>query len=151
MRRVLPGFLVLIVIASVGEVRPEGRPLRVSRYHAHHSIDGIYDGSSAVRLDAVVVEFRFVNPHPIVIVEASDRDGTREWRLELDNRFELAQIGMTANTLVKGDKIAVTGRAARDGSRALYVRRLERPADGFWYEQVGSSPRSSLRTRPTRP
>ena len=113
---------------------------------AHHSIAGIYDSSSSVRLEAVVVDFQFVNPHPFVIVEAADSNGrTQQWRLEMDNRFELASVGMSADTLKKGDRIAVSGGRARDRSRALYVRRLDRAADGFWYEQVGSRPKTSLK------
>jgi hypothetical protein len=109
---------------------------------AHHSIAGIYDSSKPISFTAVVVEFQFVNPHPFVLVETTG-GGTRteQWRLEMDNRFELAGVGMSATTLRKGDRISVTGGRARDGSRALYIRRLERPADGFWYEQAGSSPR----------
>ena len=113
---------------------------------AHHSIAGVYDSSTRVALDAVVVEFQFVSPHPFVIVEATDKNGrTRQWRLEMDNRFELTGVGVTATTLRKGDRIVVTGSTARDNSAALYVRRLDRAADGFWYEQVGSSPKTSLR------
>jgi hypothetical protein len=113
---------------------------------AHHSIAGIYDSSRPVRLEAVVVDFQFVNPHPFVIVEAADASGrAQQWRLEMDNRRELAAVGMDGVTLKKGDRIAVSGSRARDQSRALYVRRLDRPADGFWYEQVGSSPRTSLK------
>jgi hypothetical protein len=112
---------------------------------AHHSIAGVYDSRARVTFDATVVEFQFVSPHPFVVVERTEAaGGTRPWRLEMDNRFELAAIGMTAGTLRKGDRVSVTGSAARDGSRAIYVRRLERPSDGFWYEQVGNSPRSSL-------
>jgi len=109
---------------------------------AHHSIVGVYDSSKPVTIEAVVVEFQFVNPHPIVAVESADSSGRMQpWRLEMDNRFELQSIGMAANSRRKGDRISVTGGPARDGSRALYIRRLERPSDGFWYEQVGSSPR----------
>lgn len=113
---------------------------------AHHSIAGIYDSANPISFDAVVVEFQFVNPHPFVVVErAEPRSGTQQWRLEMDNRFELSRIGMTEATLRKGDRVRVTGGPARDRSRALYVRRLERPSDGFWYEQVGSSPRIGTR------
>jgi hypothetical protein len=109
---------------------------------AHHSIAGIYDSSKPVTIDAVVVDFQFVNPHPYVTVESADTSGRQQpWKLEMDNRHELVAIGMTAGSLRKGDRIAVTGGPARDGSRQIYVRRLERPSDGFWYEQVGSSPR----------
>ena len=113
---------------------------------AHHSIAGIYDSGNPISFDALVVDFQFVNPHPFIVVERTDRTGqVQQWRLEMDNRFELSEIGMTASTLRKGDRVLVTGSAARDRSRALYVRRLERPADGFWYEQVGSSPKAGKR------
>jgi hypothetical protein len=41
----------------------------------------------------------------------------------------------------------VTGSEGRTDPRALYVRQLDRPADGFRYEQVGSRPRVSSAPR----
>jgi hypothetical protein len=109
---------------------------------AHHSISGVYDSSRQVTVDGTVSEFRFVNPHPFVVVEVRGADGAPEqWRLELDNRFELIAIGMTADTLTRGERVVAAGSRARDGSRGLYVRQLDRPEDGLRYEQVGSSPR----------
>ena len=125
-------LLLIAFVLAVGWV-----PVR-----AHHSIAGIYDSSKPITIDAVVVDFQFVNPHPYVTVESADSTGRQQpWRLEMDNRFELVSIGMTASSLRKGDRISVSGGPARDGSRQIYVRRLERPSDGFWYEQVGSSPK----------
>lgn len=130
-------LLILAVLLAAGWM-PAG---------AHHSIAGVYDSSKPITIDAVVVDFQFVNPHPLVTVESADSAGRPQpWRLEMDNRFELVSIGMTATTLRKGDRIAVTGGPARDGSRAIYIRRLDRPSDGFWYEQVGSSPRTGRAT-----
>jgi hypothetical protein len=111
---------------------------------AHHSIAGIYDSRNQVRLEATVVDFQFINPHPFVVVESIERGRPQQWRLEMDNRFELAAAGMNAETLRKGDRISVSGGRARDESRALYVRRLDRASDGFWYEQIGSSPKVGL-------
>ena len=108
---------------------------------AHHSIAGIYDNSQQVRFEAVVVDFQFVNPHPFVVVETVENGRPQQWRLEMDNRFELVAIGVTATTFKPGDKVMVTGSLARVQPHGLYVWRLDRPADGFWYEQVGSSPR----------
>jgi hypothetical protein len=48
---------------------------------------------------------------------------------------------MTSRTLTAGDRIVATGSRGRTQRTSLYVRRLDRAADGFWYEQVGSSPR----------
>jgi hypothetical protein len=108
---------------------------------AHHAIAAIYDSSKQLTLDGIVTDFQFISPHPIVVIEV-DKSGRREtWRLEMDNRGELSAVGMRADTLRKGDRVTVRGGVARDQSRALYIRRLERAADGFWYEQVGSSPK----------
>jgi Family of unknown function (DUF6152) len=115
---------------------------------AHHSIAAVYDGSKQVKVEGVVTRFQFTNPHPILIVDVSDVGGkTEEWRLEMDNRSELAAVGVTAETLKPGDRIVVSGSLARSQPNGLYIRRLDRPADGFWYEQVGSSPRVRKPTR----
>jgi hypothetical protein len=109
---------------------------------AHHSLSGIYDSSREVKIEGLVAQFHFVNPHPFVTVDVKNETGrTQQWRLEMDNRFELTGIGMTAETLRPGDRVIVSGSPARAQSQGLYVRRLDRPADGFWYEQVGSTPR----------
>jgi hypothetical protein len=108
---------------------------------AHHSIAGIY-GNERATIDGIVAEFHYVNPHPFVTADVKDATGTvQRWRLEMDNRSELAQIGVTATTLMPGNRIVVTGSLGRTQPHSMYVRRLDRPADGFWYEQVGSSPR----------
>ena len=113
---------------------------------AHHSISPLYDSSKPIKLEGVVLDFQFVNPHPFLIIDVEDRSRAGEqWRLDMDNRRELAGIGMTAATFQKGERVVATGGPARDGSRSLYVRRLDRPQDGFWYEQVGSSPRMRQR------
>jgi hypothetical protein len=110
---------------------------------AHHSIAGMYDEGHPVTVDGVVAEFHFVNPHPFVLLQAkNERGGDLTWKLELDNRYELVEVGMTATTLKPGDKLTVSGSPAWKQPNALYVRRLQR-ADGFRYEQVGFSPKVS--------
>ena len=112
---------------------------------AHHSIAGMYDQSRRVTLDGVIAQFQFVNPHPFVIVEVASNGTTESWKAELDNRWELQQIGMSATTFKAGDRIVVSGSPGRERAPLLYVWRLERPADGFLYEQIGTSPRVSQR------
>jgi hypothetical protein len=126
-------FVVAIVTAGVG-------------LSAHHSISAVYDSSQAVTVDGVVTQFRFVNPHPFLVVEVRDAGRTPEvWHMELDNRGELSSIGMTADTIRPGDRVRVTGSRSRTESRSMYVRKLLRSSDGFEYEQVGSSPRVKVR------
>jgi hypothetical protein len=113
---------------------------------AHHSIVGVYDPAKPVKVEGAVTAFRFVTPHPILEVEATGRDGrVQHWRMEMDNRFELAAIGMTDTTLKPGDRVVANGSLSRSQEHSLYVRNLERPSDGFFYEQVGASPRVRFR------
>jgi hypothetical protein len=109
---------------------------------AHHSLAGVYDSSKPVTVEGVVVQFHFVNPHPYLTVAVQGTDGRNaEWRMEMDNRFELEGIGMTSSTLTRGDRVTATGSRGSRDANSLYLRRLDRPSDGFWYEQVGSTPR----------
>ena len=109
---------------------------------AHHSISGAYHGNRTVRVEGVVVRFDFVNPHAFVTLDVPAEGGApQRWRLEMDDRRELSEIGMTGETLQVGDRLVVTGNPARQAGQQLYIRRLDRPADGYAYEQVGSRPR----------
>jgi hypothetical protein len=109
---------------------------------AHHSIAAVYDAGRQVTVDAVVTEFHFVYPHPFVRVDARDVSGvTASWLLEMDNRRELEGVGMSADTMKPGDRIIASGSPSLKQPNSLYVRRLDRPADRFRYEQIGTSPR----------
>ncbi|HTM03236.1 MAG TPA: DUF6152 family protein [Vicinamibacterales bacterium] len=111
---------------------------------AHHSIAGVYDQSKPVTLDGVVTEFKFVNPHPFLVIAVQRSGQSQAWKVELDNRSELVTAGMSARSFDAGDHLTVTGSPARDGSHQAYAQRIER-GDGFTYEQVGSSPRITRR------
>ena len=115
---------------------------------AHHSISGVYDSAKQVTLTGSVREFAFVNPHPWIGLDVPGDDGRAErWRLELDNRWELVDVGMKADTFRAGDMVVARGSAGRDGVRAIYVLRLDRAADGLHYEQVGQSPSLRFKAR----
>ena len=113
---------------------------------AHHSISAVYDSRKPATLTGSVREFQFVNPHPWIGLDVTGADGVQRWRLELDNRWELVDVGMNADTFKPGDLLVATGSSGRDGARAVYVLRLDRASDGLHYEQRGQSP--SLRFAP---
>jgi hypothetical protein len=113
--------------------------------HAHHSIAGVYDSQRPVTIDGVVVQFQFVRPHPFL--DLRDARTSQTWRLEMDNRGELTDIGFTPETLRPGDRLVVTGSPGRRDANTMYIERLERPADGFGYEQYNSRPRLRQRSR----
>jgi hypothetical protein len=102
--------------------------------HAHHSIANVYDFSRRTTLDGVVVLFEFVNPHPFITVDAKSAGSAPErWRLEMDNRWELAELGFEGGTLRAGDRLVLVVNPARSQPLRAYVRQLDRPADGFRY------------------
>lgn len=109
---------------------------------AHHSFGSIYDSSRTVALEGVVTEFQFVHPHPFLVVSVAGEGGgaAQPYRAEMDNRFELEDIGITAKTFQPGDRVKVSGSPGRNNSLTLYLWKLERPADGLFYEQVGGTP-----------
>ncbi len=112
---------------------------------AHHSISSMYDSAQRRTFAARIAEFQFVNPHPYVLVDADpDATGTEQrYKLEMDNRHELVDIGMDAGTLKPGDRVVVTGSVSKTVPTSLYLWRLERAADGLLYEQIGFDPHIS--------
>jgi len=129
------GLLIFTFVMTLGGTLAQG----------HHSIAAAYDRDRPVKLDGVLVQFAMVQPHPYVVVEIKDGRDTARWRGELDNRWELVAIGMKEETLKPGDRVVLNGSIGRNQPRTLYVWRLDRPADGFWYEQVGMSPKIGFR------
>jgi hypothetical protein len=108
---------------------------------AHHSL-AEYDSSRRIKVDGLVSQFQFVNPHPFLILDVRDASGAvQQWRLEMDNRWELTEAGITKDTLKFGDRLVVSGNPGQSQPRILYIQSLDRPADGFGYEQVGSRPK----------
>jgi hypothetical protein len=109
---------------------------------AHHSIAAVYDAARQITVEGRVTEFLFINPHPVIVIDVAEEGAApHAWRLELDNRSELAQIGIDAETFRPGDRVVATGSAGRKNAQSLYALKIERPSDGLLYEQIGYSPR----------
>ena len=108
---------------------------------AHHSFGGIYDSARSVTLDGVVTQFQFVHPHPFLVIDVTGSGAAKlSWRAEMDNRFELEDIGITAKTFRPGDRVVVSGSPGRNEPQILYLWKLQRAEDGLEYEQVGGTP-----------
>lgn len=82
---------------------------------AHHST-AIYDSENPVELRGTVVEWRFTNPHCIILLEVTDDDGESViWSLEGSNTSLLIRRGWTPMTLQAGDSLMATVRPLRSG------------------------------------
>ena len=101
--------------------------------YAHHSYAATYDVSKEVKLEGKLVQFVYRSPHSFVHVEAADQDGVpQRWAVEWSGTGQLANQGVTRETLKVGDSVVITGRPSRVPGeyRALMVT-LRRPVDGF--------------------
>lgn len=83
---------------------------------AHHSTNGIYDEEHEMELTGTVKSWRFINPHPYLVIEAEDETGTvREWDVSYGGAavVHLKRQGYAEDTFKTGDVIVVKGPRAR--------------------------------------
>lgn len=75
---------------------------------AHHSF-AMFDTEHPIELTGTVKEFKFVNPHSILILQVKGKDGeVTDWILEGGAPAMLTRAGMNAHSLKEGDEIIVT-------------------------------------------
>src|SRR4051812_49514676 len=115
-RRSFSAFAVVFLVAmSMSSMLPGGV------VYAHHSVASLYDEEHQVMVEGVVTRFTYVNPHPVLMLTVTDATGRAQvWRLEMDNRVSLSEVGFKADTLKAGDTLVVTGSPARNIPHSLY-------------------------------
>jgi Family of unknown function (DUF6152) len=70
---------------------------------AHHSF-AMFDTSHPIEISGVVKEFRFVNPHSVLVVMVKSPDGAvRDWTLEMPAPGLMLRQGVNANMFRPGD------------------------------------------------
>ena len=108
--------------------------------YAHHSYAATYDVSKEIKLQGKLVQFVYRNPHSFVHIEAPDQEGMpQRWAVEWSGSGQLANQGVTRESLKVGDEVVIVGRPSRVPGefRALMVG-LKRPLDGFTWGGRGS-------------
>ena len=106
---------------------------------AHHSYGATYDVSREIKLEGTLVQFVFRNPHTFVHVQAPDESGAMQrWAIEWSGTAQLANNGVTRESLKVGDEVVIVARPSRVETeyRALMVS-LKRPSDGFTWGARG--------------
>jgi hypothetical protein len=86
----------------------------------------MYDESRTIEVSGKVLEWRFVNPHPTLIVEVTGGDGkTEPWDLSFGGMAvsHMKRQGYTPQTFKAGEVIKARGNPARTATaRGLLVR-----------------------------
>ena len=106
---------------------------------AHHSYGATYNSKKEIKLEGKLVQFVYRNPHSFVHMEALDEAGVKQrWAVEWSGTSQLANSGVTRESLKVGDQVVVTARPSRVTTeyRALMLRLL-RPSDGFSWGSRG--------------
>jgi hypothetical protein len=84
--------------------------------YAHHSF-AMFDFNNTVTLDATVTEFRWTNPHVVLLVEGSPKPGApvEVWSMELTSPGNLTRMGWSRKSFKPGDHIELQFNPLRDG------------------------------------
>ena len=126
----------LFCVAAVAAV------LAATAASAHHSFGATYEVSKQVKIEGKIVQFVYRNPHSFVHVEAADADGVKQrWAIEWSGTAQLANNGITRDTLHVGDAVVIVGRPSRvSGEYRVLMVSLKRPSDGFsWGTKQGEA------------
>jgi len=98
---------------------------------AHHGTATSYDTEHVWTTWATVVEFRYLNPHPSLLFERTDKSGKVEkWEAEAgDNPSQLARAGWTKSrsteALKPGTRVKLYLSTARAGGHLAVVEKFE--------------------------
>lgn len=93
---------------------------------AHHGTAGYYDHDKLVRIEGVVTEFHFRNPHAGLFLAAKNEAGEDiVYSLEMGSPGQLAKSGYTRRTFKPGDKVIADMNPAYNSptSGQLYIGR----------------------------
>ena len=97
---------------------------------AHHSFSAVYDGTKQTTVTGGVSQFRFVNPHAMMYLDAPDASGkAAKWVVEFDGRLNLSNFGWTESSIKSGERVTVTGNPSHTESNRLFFLKLVH-ADG---------------------
>lgn len=87
---------------------------------AHHGRASY--SNERIQLQATVTEFKFINPHVQIYFDVTNQAGEIEhWQGELTAPNKLARAGWTKSTFVPGDRLTISGRAARNDGHSVAI------------------------------
>lgn len=131
MKMILPALLALGVFSG-------GSAL------AHHSF-APYESTLQIKLSGVVSEFRWVNPHVYIEIDAADEKTgeKRHWLIEGASTSILNRAGWKFNMIKPGDRITVIVSPLRNGEPAALLKQITL-ADGRKFSNGAVAGRATI-------
>ena len=106
---------------------------------AHHSMPNFWHMDRVVEVEGIVQSVKIINPHPELVLEVTNQDGTKStWRITgAGNASAMIRSGWTNRTLEQGMKVKVAGRPSQNtAAKALLAGVVTKP-DGTKVEFSG--------------
>ena len=95
---------------------------------SHHAFSPVYDEKRLITVAGVVTQFRFVNPHAMMLMDVTDESGkVVKWAVEFAGSLNLSEVGWTAASIKAHERVTATGNPTHTGSQRMFFRRLVRP------------------------
>jgi hypothetical protein len=91
---------------------------------AHHG-GAAWDMKTTVNVQGTVTGFRFVNPHVLIFLDATDPSGkVVHWSCESADPAMLVRQGWTHDIMKPGDKVTLIGHPAKTGVKIMVLDKL---------------------------
>jgi hypothetical protein len=99
--------------------------LSVTPAGAHHSF-APYETTVQIKLEGVITEYRWANPHVYFEVDAQDASSgqTKHWLIECASTSILNRAGWKFNLLKPGDKVMLIVSPLRNGEPAALLKQI---------------------------
>jgi hypothetical protein len=78
-----------------------------------------------VTLNGTVTDFKFIQPHPLIYLDAKDESGNvQQWFVEMTAPNHLVHYGWNSHKIHVGDVIKVMGHASKNGTKVLNLSKI---------------------------
>jgi hypothetical protein len=112
---------VLMTVTVFAALTAIGRPS-----FAHHGNAAFDVGKAVVLKNAVVTEFVWINPHPLIKADYKNEKGeVQHWIMEMGSTVSAQLIGWSRTTLAPGDVVTLYVWPAKTGAHAGRFNKVE--------------------------
>ncbi len=101
-------LMMVVLVAGLGAM--------ASPLFAHHGATAFDLSAPVVLKDAVVTEFVWINPHPLIKADYTDEQGNvQQWTMEMGSTVSVQLLGWTRTTVQPGDVVTLYVWQAKTG------------------------------------